>query len=125
MLVSMSKSTEKLTEKIADQTHSFGVKAAYGEPIEQDGNTIIPVAISGFGFGAGEAAKGGEEAAENSEAGATGGGAGGWSAPVGAYITRDGVTRFEPNLITLLVVATPFVCFAGRAVARIIKALKK
>ena len=57
--------------------------------------------------------------------GGPGGGAGGWSAPVGAYITRDGVTRFEPNLITLLVVATPFVCFAGRAIARIIKALKK
>lgn len=105
-----------LTLKLAENVTTVGARAAYGDPIEQDGNTIIPVALASYGFGAGE---GGAD----SEAG--GGGGGGASIPVGAYITRDGVTRFEPNLIALLVVATPFVCLAGRALARIIKALKK
>ena len=37
----------------------------------------------------------------------------------------DGYTRFEPNVIALLAVSVPFVWVAGRALARIIRALKK
>jgi hypothetical protein len=100
--------------KIADSLSNIGVRAAYGEPVEQDGTSIIPVAVAGYGFGAGEMPENGE-----------GGGAGGGSIPVGAYVTRDGYTRFEPNIIALLVVGAPFVWIAGRALARVIKALKK
>ncbi len=56
---------------------------------------------------------------------AEGGGGGGVSVPVGVYVRREEGLRFEPNIVTLLVVAVPFVWVAGRALTRIIRALKK
>ena len=110
-----------LTKELADTVATVGVTSAYGEPVEIDGATVIPVAWTSYGFGAGEGgAEGGVGEGEGS-----GGGGGGMAAPLGAYITRDGVTRFEPNTIALLAVGIPFVCVAGRALARIIKALKR
>lgn len=103
-----------ITKQLADSVSSMGVKASYGEPVNLDGTTIIPVAVTSFGFGGGAAEGEGE-----------GGGGGGFAAPVGAYVTRDGFTRFEPNLIALLTVGIPFICVAGRAVARVIRALKR
>lgn len=105
-----------LSKQIADTVSSTGVHAAYGEPVDLDGTTVVPVAFTSYGFGAGE----GEADSEGN-----GAGGGGMAWPVGAYITRDGFTRFEPNTIALLLVGIPFVCVAGRAIARIIRALKK
>lgn len=110
-----------LTQQIADTVSQVGVRASYGEPVEVDGTTIIPVACTSYGFGAGEGGGGLEDA----QGEGSGGGGGGMSVPVGAYVTRDGDTRFEPNIIALLAVGVPFVCVAGRALARIIRALKK
>lgn len=110
-----------LTQQLADTVTQVGVNASYGEPVEVDGATIIPVACTSYGFGAGEGGGGLEDA----QGEGSGGGGGGMSVPVGAYVTRDGYTRFEPNIIALLAVGVPFVCVAGRALARIIKALKK
>lgn len=106
-----------LTKSLSDTMTSVGVHAAYGDPVEIDGTTILPVAVTGFGFGAEE----GETETQSSG----GGGGGGYAAPLGAYVTRDGYTRFEPNIIALLAVGIPFVCVAGRALARVIRALKK
>ena len=53
-----------------------------------------------------------------------GGGGGGASVPVGAYVTRDGRTRFEPNTIALLAVGIPFVWVTGRAIGRILRGLR-
>lgn len=111
-------SMPNLTQQIAETVTSVGVHAAYGAPVEIDGTTIVPVAVVSYGFGAGEGDAG------NSGEGA-GGGGGGTAMPVGAYVTRDGYTRFEPNTIALIAVAIPFVCVAGRALARVIRALKK
>lgn len=110
-----------LTKEIADNVTSLGIASAYGTPVEIDGSTIIPVALTSYGFGAGE----GESEAGGGETEGSGGGGGGISIPVGAYITRQGVTRFEPNTIALLVVGIPFVCVAGRALARVVRALKR
>lgn len=112
-----------LTKQIADTVTQVGVHSAFGDPIEVEGATIIPVACTSFGFGAGEGVGELDGNAQHGEG--SGGGGGGISVPVGAYITRDGYTRFEPNLIALLAVGVPFVCVAGRALARIIRALKK
>ena len=49
-----------ITKQIADTVSSVGVHAAYGEPVELDGTTIVPVAIASYGFGAGEGQSGGE-----------------------------------------------------------------
>jgi uncharacterized spore protein YtfJ len=104
-----------LVQQIAETIKSLGVKSAYGDPIEVDGTTVVPVAIVGFGFGAG----GGPD--DQGE----GGGGGGYTVPVGAYIGDSLGVRFQPNAVALLAVAIPFVWVSGKALARIIRALKK
>lgn len=112
-----------ITKQLADTVTTVGVKSAYGDPIEADGAIIVPVAFTSYGFGGGEGSGGVEN--ESAQGEGSGGGGGGVSIPVGAYVTRDGYTRFEPNIVALLAVGVPFVCVAGRALARVIKALKK
>lgn len=117
-----------LTKQLAETVSKVGVHAAFGDPVDVDGTKIMPVACTGYGFGAAEGMGaggfGGEDDAEAQGEG-SGGGGGGMAIPVGAYVTRDGITRFEPNIIALLVVGVPFVCVAGRALARVIRALKR
>lgn len=75
-------------------------KAVFGDPIEREGVTVIPVARVRFGFGGGGGGGMGkfhEDLEEAPEMGEGGGGGGGMMAsPVGYIeITRDGA-RFEP-----------------------------
>jgi uncharacterized spore protein YtfJ len=106
--------------KLAETISSNGIKSVYGEPVEIDGTTIVPVAAVQYGFGAGS----GGEGSEDSEA-PGGAGGGGVSIPFGAYVSDPTGVHFRPNIITLLVVAIPFLWVAGHAWARVIKALKK
>jgi uncharacterized spore protein YtfJ len=106
-----------LAEKLAEATRSVGVTSSYGDPVDVDGATIIPVAYVWYGFGAGEDT--------SDEEGGSGGGGGGASVPIGAYVKSGGTVRFDPNIISLLAVGIPFVWVAGRALARIIRALKR
>lgn len=110
-----------ITKHIADTVTQTGVTTAYGDAVEVDGTTILPVAVGSYIFGAGEGGAGADAVAGEG----SGGGGGGMSLPIGAYVTRDGHTRFEPNLIALLTVGVPFVWVAGRALSRIIRALKR
>ncbi|TDW31269.1 hypothetical protein [Cryobacterium psychrophilum] len=103
-----------LPEKLAEISRSAGVKSAYGEPIQIDGVTLVPVAIVQYGFGGGDAGDQG-----------SGGGGGGGALPIGAYVKSAGTVRFEPNVIALLGVAIPFICVTGHVLTRIIRALKK
>ena len=100
--------------ELGKQSATFGVQSAYGEQQDVDGIRIIPVALTWSGFGGG-----------SDEAGNGGGGGGGWSVPLGAYIRKGDDLRFEPNIVSLLAVAIPFVWVAGRALSRVIRALKK
>ena len=113
---------ESLTVQLAEKITNIGVRNSYGTPIEVDGATIIPVALVSFGFGGGE---GDTTNAENAGDSGSGGGGGGMSVPVGAYVTRNGATRFEPNPIALLAVCVPLVTATGFAAARMVKALKR
>jgi uncharacterized spore protein YtfJ len=106
-----------LAVKLAENAGSIGVRSAYGDPVQIEGVTIVPVALVTYGFG------GGGEGDESD--GAAGGGGGGMAVPIGAYVKSGGAARFEPNLISLLAVGIPFVWVAGKALARIIRALKK
>ncbi|GAA3945804.1 hypothetical protein [Microbacterium soli] len=99
--------------ELGNQMASLGVKAAYGDPVDVDGVSVTPVAMTIAGFGGGSAEDG------------EGGGGGGASIPFGVYVRREEGLRFEPNIVTLLAVAIPFVCVAGRALSRVIRALKK
>lgn len=100
--------------ELGQQSASFGVTSAYGEQQDVDGVRLIPVAITWSGFGGG-----------SDEAGNGGGGGGGYAVPVGAYIRKGDDLRFEPNVVSLLLVGIPFVFFAGRALSRVIRALKR
>ncbi|MFT3799263.1 hypothetical protein [Microbacterium sp.] len=102
-----------LALELGKQAASFGVTSIYGEQQDVDGVRIIPVALSWSGFGAGEDASG-----DN------GGGGGGVAIPIGAYIRSGDGIRFEPNLISLVAVAIPFLWVAGRTLSRIVRALK-
>lgn len=99
--------------QIAETLKSFGVQTVYGESREIEGTTVVPVAVVGYGFGGG----GPEDEG--------GGGGGGYVWPVGAYVGDSLGVRFEPNPVALLVVGIPFAWVAGKALARIIRALKK
>ncbi|WP_308491076.1 hypothetical protein [Microbacterium terrisoli] len=100
--------------ELGKQVASLGVDAAYGTQQDVDGIRLIPVALTWSGFGGG-----------SDEAGNGGGGGGGYTVPIGAYIRRGDDLRFEPNIVSFLAVAVPFVWVAGRALARVIRALKK
>ena len=102
--------------ELGKQAADFGVRSAYGDPVEIDGTTVVPVAFTVSGFGGGAAGD------QNDNEGGAGGGI---AAPLGVYVRREEGLRFEPNIISLLVVAVPFVWVAGRALSRIIRALKK
>ncbi|MEZ3161307.1 hypothetical protein AB1K54_12305 [Microbacterium sp. BWT-B31] len=103
-----------LAIELGKQSASLGVSAAYGEQQDVDGVRIIPVALTWHGYGGGEDA-----------AGDSGGGGGGVAIPLGAYVRRGDDLRFEPNLVSLIAVAVPFVLVAGRVLTRVIRALKK
>jgi uncharacterized spore protein YtfJ len=109
-----------LALKLSENIRTLGVKSAYGDPVEVDGVTIIPVALVQFGFGGGS-----DVAGADGVEGAGGGGGGGVSVPIGAYVKSEGSVRFEPNVISLLAVGIPFVWVTGRALARIIRALNR
>jgi len=71
-----------------------------------------------YGFGGGEG--------DSAESGTgSGGGGGGMSLPIGAYVKSGGSLRFEPNVISLLAVGIPFVWVAGKAISRVIRAVKR
>ncbi|MGW8483897.1 hypothetical protein ACWGJP_12260 [Microbacterium sp. NPDC055903] len=99
--------------ELGKQAAAFGVKSAYGETQDIDGVSITPVALTVAGFGGGGAESG------------EGGGGYGISVPLGVYTRREEGLRFEPNIVSLLAVGIPFVWVAGRALARVIRALKK
>ncbi|HYW25726.1 MAG TPA: spore germination protein GerW family protein [Terriglobales bacterium] len=70
------------------------VRRVFGEPIEQNGLTVVPVAAvqGGAGAGSGEGRQ-----AEGSPAGSgVGGGWGGMARPVGVYVIDNGQVRWEP-----------------------------
>jgi uncharacterized spore protein YtfJ len=103
-----------LPVRLADTLKQFGAHVAYGEEREIEGTTVVPVALVGFGFGGG----GDDETAG-------GGGGGGWALPVGVYVGDSLGVRFQPNPVALAAVAIPLVWVSGKALARVVKALKK
>jgi len=86
---------EELLQRIG-ATHS--VRRVFGEPLERDGVTVIPVAAVLGGGGIGE-----------SSDDSVGGGYGVWARGIGVYTISGGQVRFVPATDrTLLVVAGLF-----------------
>jgi uncharacterized spore protein YtfJ len=82
---------QSLKESVLSQAN---VKTIYGEPIETQGKTIIPVAKILYGYGAGAGTGGVGDTSAKGEGG--GGGGGVRAVPVGVIEVSDQPTRFVP-----------------------------
>jgi uncharacterized spore protein YtfJ len=67
--------------------------AVFGDPVEREGVTVIPVARSRFGFGGGGGS--GSSPDEDREGAGAGGGGGASVSPIGYIEVRDGGARFK------------------------------
>jgi len=100
---------KQLMDKLAERLGK-GARAAavFGEPVEREGVTVIPVAKARWGFGGGAGIDGGEaqEGAEAAASGArgrgrrggrgTGGGGGAMVVPAGYIEIKAGKTDYHP-----------------------------
>jgi enoyl-CoA hydratase len=77
----------KVDELLKGARDAISVKKVFGDPVEKDGVTVIPVAYVGGGGGGGGDTEGNG-----------GGGFGLGAKPAGAYVIRDGDVRWEPAL---------------------------
>jgi uncharacterized spore protein YtfJ len=110
---------ERVVERLAGSVPSWGARVAYGEKSTVGGQDLLPVAIVAFGFGAGEgsgATPATEKLAEGKGEG-SGGGGGGIALPIGAYVQSPEGAVFKPNVIALVVAATPIVMSVAAAIA--------
>lgn len=78
-----------IEEVLAGARDAMTVQRVFGEPIEKDGMTVIPVAsVSGGGGGGG--------GTDESGSGGSGGGYGVKAKPVGVYVITDGKLSWQP-----------------------------
>ncbi|MFF5114384.1 spore germination protein GerW family protein [Streptosporangium sp. NPDC000509] len=81
----------KITEILEQAKDTVSIRRVFGEPIVQDGVTIIPVARVIGGGGGGGGKEGGEQAAEGS-----GGGFGFGVTAAGVFVVKDSEVRWQP-----------------------------
>jgi uncharacterized spore protein YtfJ len=101
---------EEILDRAGDQV---GVRRVFGEPIEQDGVIVVPVAmVMGGGGGGTGPGSDGEEAA--------GGGFGVWARGIGVYEIRDGRVRFVPavDVVVIGLLSMALVRTVSRALRR-------
>ena len=84
---------EKMLSELAERVGKrAGVDTVYGDAVERDGVTVIPVAKVRWAFGGGGGR--GEDEAHHGTGEGTGGGGGVSAAPMGYIEIRDGEARF-------------------------------
>jgi uncharacterized spore protein YtfJ len=88
---------EELMEQARD---AITVKRVFGDPIEKDGITVIPVAnvMGGAGGGEGTGPMSVGEVSPGAAPSGSGAGFGVRAVPAGVYVIRDGTVRWEPAL---------------------------
>ncbi len=88
------KDVEKLFgTAVSEIERMLNTKTVVGDPIEVEGNTLIPLISAGFGFGVGSG-KGTEPSKGSGQGGGTGGGGG--VKPVALIIINEDGVRVEP-----------------------------
>jgi uncharacterized spore protein YtfJ len=87
-----SELVDELLERIGETVgQKAQVSTVFGEAVERDGVTVIPVAKTRFGFGGG----GGSGTREGNEGAGGGGGGGAVISPVGYIELRNGAAEFK------------------------------
>jgi uncharacterized spore protein YtfJ len=101
--------TERLAERVGATARA---SAVFGDAVEREGVTVIPVARARWGFGGGSGAREGEEG--------SGGGGGTFVSPIGYIELRAGEARFRRinNRLKIVVVLVAAVaCGLSAAIA--------
>jgi uncharacterized spore protein YtfJ len=95
MAVTADERSELVNELLERVGQTVGQRAQastiFGEPVEREGVTVVPVAKARFGFGGG----GGSGTREEGQGSGRGGGAGVAVSPVGYIELRDGSSEFK------------------------------
>ena len=117
--------SENMLERLANRIGgSVRVKTIFGEPVEKNGVTVIPVARARWGFGGGSNAGGNTRGHQTGEGSGTGGGGGVTVFPAGYVEVRDGRARFHPiydpaNVAQIIVASGIVAVLVLRAVRRL------
>lgn len=80
----------QVSEMMSSAGDALTVKRVFGEPIEKDGVTIIPVARLAGGGGGGTG--------DSQEGSGSGGGYAVMAKPAGVYVVRDGDVTWQPAI---------------------------
>jgi uncharacterized spore protein YtfJ len=85
------------TKILEEAGNALAVKRVFGEPIERDGVTIVPVARVRGGAGGGEGTGPGTPEGEQGQTpGGWGGGWGAHASPSGVYVIKEGNVAWQP-----------------------------
>lgn len=111
---------ERLAQRVGARA---GAHAAFGEPVERDEITVIPVAKVRFAFGggSGRGIDGKEDAGEIGEG--SGGGGGAMTSPLGFIEIKDGHAEFKRTHDP--VSAVPVILASGVTAWLVLRALKR
>jgi uncharacterized spore protein YtfJ len=85
--------SDGLVARIAERLTSANVRTVFGDPVDRDGTTVIPVASVRYGFGGGSGEKAAREPATGQQG--SGGGGGVQVTPVGYIEMAEGEARFR------------------------------
>ena len=106
---------DELLARIGD---NISVRRVFGEPVERDGTTVVPVAMVAGGGGAGSG-PGGDHGETGGDQGGEGAGYGMWARGIGVYTIRQGEVRFVPAVDVSLLAGLAAVV-TGRVLLRLI-----
>jgi|SRR5215467_12604533 len=108
------------TQEILEQARdSLTVRRVFGEPIERDGLTLIPVAAVYGGAGAGSGEGRMQEGSASGPGSGTGGGWGGMTRPVGVFVIDSGQVRWQPTVdVNRVILGGQIVAIAALLVLR-------
>jgi uncharacterized spore protein YtfJ len=112
-----------LSDLAASLRDTLTATRVFGEPLERDGVTVIPVAAVRSGMGGGNGKRGAADGGDGVEEG-EGGGLGLAARPAGAYVIKDGEVSWQPavdvnRIVTLAILGWVVVAWVvSRAVGR-------
>ena len=111
---------EKLAERVGSKAT---IKAVFGDPIERNGTTIVPVAKVRWGFGGGTGTGPSSEAADAPVGTGTGAGGGATAEPIGYLEIGNQGAAFKP--IAAAYPSPIFLLAGGFAGALVIRAIAR